>query len=152
MEKMVIYELHERQPLLAALTEVCEASVRATRTFLSEAELRRIKRVVPQALTGVAHLAVAACDGRSVGFLGAEGTRLEMLFLASEVRGMGLGRRLLEFSIARYGVRTLTVNEQNPQAVGFYEHMDFEPYRRTPCDEAGDPYPLLYMRRAEPGD
>lgn len=45
-----------------------------------------------------------------------------------------------------YGVREVTVNEQNPQAVGFYRHMGFSVYKRTDLDEAGDPYPLLYMR------
>ena len=38
------------------------------------------------------------------------------------------------------------MNEQNPQAVGFYEHMGFQTYRRTDRDEEGGPYPLLYMR------
>ena len=31
----------------------------------------------------------------------------------------------------RYGVRELTVNEQNPQAVGFYEHLGFSVWKRT---------------------
>ena len=44
------------------------------------------------------------------------------------------------------GVEEVTVNEQNPHAVGFYRHMGFEVYRRTDCDEEGGPYPLLYMR------
>ena len=40
----------------------------------------------------------------------------------------------------------VAVNEQNPLAKGFYEHMGFEVYKRTECDEQGNPYPLLYMR------
>ena len=40
----------------------------------------------------------------------------------------------------------VTVNEQNPQ-VGFYEHLGFQTYKRTECDEEGNPYPLLYMKR-----
>lgn len=40
----------------------------------------------------------------------------------------------------------VTVNEQNPQAVCFYEHMGFKTYKRTECDEEGKPYPLLYMK------
>ena len=41
----------------------------------------------------------------------------------------------------------VTVNEQNPQAVGFYEHLGFQTYKRTECDEEGNPYPLIYMKR-----
>ena len=44
------------------------------------------------------------------------------------------------------GVRKLTVNEQNPLARGFYEHMGFEVYDRSDVDEQGMPFPLLYMR------
>lgn len=43
-------------------------------------------------------------------------------------------------------IREVTVNEQNPQAVGFYEHLGFETYKRTECDEEGNLYPLLYMK------
>ena len=38
------------------------------------------------------------------------------------------------------------VNEQNPLAKGFYEYMGFKVYKRTECDEQGNPYPLLYMK------
>ena len=69
-----------------------------------------------------------------------------MLFLLPCERGKGLGKRLLQYGINNYGIITLTVNEQNPQAVGFYRHMGFEIYKRTDNDEEGNPYPLLYMR------
>lgn len=41
----------------------------------------------------------------------------------------------------------LAVNEQNPSAKGFYEHMAFKIYKRQGVDEQGNPYPLLYMKR-----
>jgi putative acetyltransferase len=41
----------------------------------------------------------------------------------------------------------VTVNEQDPQALGFYEHLGFSVYNRTETDEEGRPYPLLYMQR-----
>lgn len=69
-----------------------------------------------------------------------------MLFLSPEVRGKGLGKQLLQYGIETYNIQELTVNEQNPQAVGFYEHMGFQTYKRTEYDEEGNPYPLLYMR------
>lgn len=148
---MKIYELQERTPQkMTELRNIWEASVRATHLFLSEAEIRRIKEYVPRALLAVTHLIAAQDDtGETVGFMGVEKDRLEMLFLAPEARGRGLGKQLLDFGIRNYGIRELTVNEQNPQAVGFYAHMGFETYKRTQRDEEGGPYPLLYMKRAE---
>ena len=134
--------------LLAELLTVWEASVRATHDFLSDKEILLIKDSVPQALSGVAHLILAEDGtGRPVAFMGIQDGCLEMLFLAPKERGKGLGRRLLEYGIALYGVTRLTVNEQNPQARGFYEHMGFQVDKRTDLDEQGNPYPLLYMSR-----
>lgn len=62
--------------------------------------------------------------------------------------GMGAGRLLLERATEFYGVTELSVNEQNPHAVSFYEHMGFSTYSRTETDAQGDPFPLLYMRRS----
>ena len=147
-----ITQLHTRPPeVIAELTEVWESSVRATHLFLSEQEIERLRGYVPQALSAVDQLAaVRDGDGRWVGFMGTEEGRLEMLFLAPQARGRGVGRRLLQYGIDRFNVRTLTVNEQNPGAVGFYQHMGFRVVRRTPLDEQGAPYPLLYMERRGP--
>lgn len=146
---MKLYEVSQREPqLICQLTTIWEDSVRASHLFLSEAEIQTIKAYVPQALTGVSHLLVAErAQGQPVAFMGIEGPRLEMLFLSPAERGAGLGRQLLEYGIRHYHLQELTVNEQNPQAVGFYQHMGFETYRRTDCDEQGGPYPLLYMKR-----
>lgn len=146
---MNLYEVTQREPqLIHQFTAIWEDSVRASHLFLSEAEIQEIKAYVPQALTGVSHLLVAErAQGQPVAFMGIEGPRLEMLFLSPAERGAGLGRQLLEYGIRHYHLQELTVNEQNPQAVGFYQHMGFETYRRTDCDEQGGPYPLLYMKR-----
>ena len=146
---MNLYEVTQREPqLICQLTTIWEDSVRATHLFLSEAEIQTIKAYVAHALTGVSHLLVAEkMPGQPVAFMGLEGPRLEMLFLSPAERGAGLGRQLLEYGIRHYHLQELTVNEQNPQAVGFYQHMGFETYRRTDCDEQGGPYPLLYMKR-----
>ncbi len=142
-------EAADRTPeLLGRLLQVWEDSVRATHLFLSDAEIKDIKAYVPQALNGIAHLVTAEDEtGRPVAFMGIEDGTLEMLFITPEERGEGLGRRLLQYGMEHYAVRQLTVNEQNPQARGFYEHMGFHVYKRTDFDEQGNPYPLLYMRR-----
>ena len=146
---MKIIETADRTPtLLRQLLEVWERSVRATHLFLSEGEIRQIKQYVPQALGGIEHLIIAEDEaGRPAAFMGIENRTLEMLFLSPEERGRGLGKRLLQYGIENYGIERLTVNEQNPQARGFYEHMGFQVYRRTDHDEQGNPYPILYMRR-----
>ena len=77
--------------------------------------------------------------------MGIDGRKLEMLFLAPEERGRGLGRKLLEYGITEYGVKELTVNEQNPQAKGFYEYMGVRVRERSEIDEQGNPYPILFM-------
>lgn len=121
------------------LTEVWGRSVRATHGFLTEAEIRRIRGYVP-------HLVAAEEKGWYPVFLGASEGMLRMLFLAPEERGKGIGRQLLELGIRKYGVRELTVNEQNPNAVEFYTRMGFAPYKRTETDEEGGPSPFRYMR------
>ena len=129
-----------------ALLDIWERSVRATHLFLSDAEVNRIKAYVPQALKNVENLIVAETE-KPIAFMGVQNGRLGMLFFAPEERGKGIGKRLLQYGIETYGIAELTVNEQNPQAVGFYEHMGFEPYKRTELDEECNPYPLLYMKR-----
>lgn len=145
---MKIYEVKDRDnQLLSVLLTIWEKSVRATHLFLSDEEINQIKEYVPQALAGVEHLIVAQGENNiPVAFMGVEDTRLEMLFLSPEERGKGLGKRLIEYGTKNYGIQEVTVNEQNPQAVGFYKHMGFEAYKRTENDEEGNPYPLLYMK------
>ena len=146
---MRIVEAKDRRPdLIDRLLEVWETSVRATHLFLSDSEIESIKEYVPKALHEIAHLILTEDEaGCPVAFMGIEGDTLEMLFIAPEERGKGLGKRLIQYGIETYSVERLTVNEQNPQAKGFYEHVGFRVYKRTDLDEQGNPYPILYMSR-----
>lgn len=145
---MEILEVADRPPeLINQLLEVWENSVRATHLFLSEKEIKSIREYVPQALREIAHLMIAEDEaGCAAAFMGIEEGTLEMLFIAPRERGKGLGKRLIQYGMENYGIKRLAVNEQNPQARGFYEHMGFHVYKRTDHDEQGNPYPLLYMR------
>ena len=78
--------------------------------------------------------------------MGIQNNRLEMLFISPQERGKGIGKQLVQYGIQNYGINEVTVNEDNPQAVGFYKHLGFETYKRTDFDEEGNPYPLLYMK------
>ena len=133
--------------MVEQLLKVWESSVKATHFFLSEDEIESIKKYVPQALKEIPFLIIAENGNHiPVGFMGIVEQHLEMLFISHEERGKGLGKELLEYGIEKYLVNDLAVNEQNLLAKGFYEHMGFEVYKRTECDEQGNPYPLLYMK------
>ena len=145
---MRVIEVKDRTEVLTEqLLKVWESSVKATHLFLSDNELNSIKRYVPQALTAVPVLVIAENEnGIPVGFMGIADKKLEMLFVSNENRGQGIGKKLIQYGIKNYSVDNLAVNEQNPLAIGFYEHMGFETYKRTDSDEQGNPYPLLYMK------
>ena len=146
---MKIVEVNERtDELVEELLVVWESAVRATHHFLSEEEILKIREYVPEALRGIPHLVIAEKeDGIPVAFMGIADGMLEMLFIHNAERGKGLGRKLLTYGIENYGVTQLSVNEQNPSAKGFYEHMGFTVFKRTELDEQGNPYPILYMKR-----
>ena len=133
--------------LIEQLLKVWESSAKATHLFLSEDEIENIKKYVPQALKEIPYLTIVVNENQiPIGFMGIAERHLEMLFISHEERGKGLGKELLKYGIEKYLVNDLAVNEQNPLAKGFYEHMGFEVYKRTECDEQGNHYPLLYMR------
>ncbi|GAQ00237.1 GNAT family N-acetyltransferase [Companilactobacillus pabuli] len=133
--------------MIEQLLVVWESSVKETYLFLSENEIESIKKYVPQALKEIPHLIIVENKNQvPVGFMGIENEHLEMLFVSNEERGKGLGKELLNYGIEQYSVNDLAVNEQNPLAKSFYEHMGFEVYKRANRDEQGNPYPLLYMK------
>lgn len=145
---MKIYEICDRTPkIIEELLSLWEDSVRATHKFLSSESVDEIKKYVPDALSGVRHLIIAENESNEpLGFMGVENSRLEMLFVSPNEIGKGIGRRLVEFGIKNYKIHDVTVNEQNPKAVGFYEHLGFKTYKRTDLDEQGNQYPILYMK------
>ena len=145
---MRIVEIEKRTSILIKqLLKIWESSVRETHLFLSDNDIKRIADYVPLALNNINHLVIVEDDNyQPVAFMGIEKERLEMLFVAPNEMKKGLGKSLIQFGIKNYQLKELTVNEQNPQAKGFYEHLGFHVYKRTETDEQGNPYPLLYMK------
>ncbi len=145
---MKIFEVRNRTTAITnELLDIWENSVKATHLFLSNKDIQNIKKYVPQALKEVQHLIIIENENNiPIGFMGIENTKLEMLFIKNNERGKGVGKQLLTYGIENYNVNELTVNEQNPNAKGFYEHLGFKVYKRTELDEQGNHFPILYMR------
>ena len=133
------------------VVDLWEASVRATHNFLSEKDIQHYK---PLILNQYLHMVELVClrdtELRIVGFAGVSANKLEMLFIAPERRGQGIGKRLLQHTIKEMGITDVDVNEQNEQAVGFYLHAGFEIIKRSPLDGQGNPFPILHLRLPSP--
>ncbi len=78
--------------------------------------------------------------------MGIHDSKIEMLFVSNDSRGNGIGKKLIEYAIEVLNVNYVDVNEQNPQAVGFYKHMGFDTFKRSEFDEQGNPFPILHMK------
>lgn len=130
------------------LSDIWEASVRATHGFLSEEDFQFFRGIVRSGV--FRHVTVTGLrdtSGQLHGFSGVEGGSLEMLFLHPETRGKGAGKQLLLHAIEQQGVTKVDVNEQNDDALGFYRHFGFEAASRSETDGTGKPYPILHLRR-----
>lgn len=127
------------------LLAVWESSVRATHHFLEEADIEALRPLILDHYFDAVELrCVRDAHGKILGFSGVADGNLEMLFIAPDHRGKGVGTALCTHAI-RHGVNRVDVNEQNPQALGFYEHLGFVRVGRSPLDGQGRPFPLLHL-------
>lgn len=125
---------------------IWRAAVDATHDFLTPEDRAAIDLEV-QGFLPSAPLMLAV-DGRdkALGFMLIDGDHMEALFIDPDYRGAGVGRVFIEYALAVHPSLTTDVNEQNVQAVGFYEHMGFERTGRSDLDGQGRPYPLIHLR------
>lgn len=128
------------------LLDIWLRSVRATHAFLSEDDIQSLLPLVRDMALAELDLWVLCADtGEPVGFLGLSGAKVEALFLAPEFQRRGGGRKLLDHARQLKGPLTVDVNEQNPEAVRFYEACGFAVVGRSEVDSTGRPFPLLHM-------
>lgn len=135
------------QEVSRQLLSIWEEAVRATHLFLTPEDIEDLRPLVLQGIAAIPHLlAVTDQEGRHLGFMGVHEQKLEMLFVDPAVRGQGIGRSLVNYAIHHLNVDSVDVNEDNPQAAGFYGHLGFRVYGRSELDEQGKPWPILHMR------
>lgn len=133
------------------MTDVWEASVRATHHFLTDADIDELRPLVLNEYLALVDSRVCSGDnGEIQGFVGVAHGKIEMLFVAPQWQGHGIGKALLQYAVTRMGATLVDVNEQNPAATGFYRRMGFSVFDRSPLDGQGRPFPLLHMRLATP--
>lgn len=145
---MFLKEIFDRNDkLISELLGIWERSVKASHKFLTDEEIENIKEYVPQAFKGVEHLIVAFDDELSLGFIGINERKIEMLFIDGNLRGKGFGSSLINYALKNFNVNEVVVNEQNPLAHNFYLKVGFKDFSRSELDEQGNPYPIITMRK-----
>jgi len=133
------------------LIDIWLRAVRATHHFLQASDIDALLPQLRDVYLPAVELWVAVDpDDKPLGFIGLNENHVEMLFIDPDRRGQGIGRALLDFCRNTRDTLSVDVNEQNPQAVGFYRHYGFAQTGRSPLDGEGRPFPLLHM--ALPGN
>jgi putative acetyltransferase len=131
-----------------ALLDIWLRSVRATHTFLTESDIESLLPAVRDYLSSPNSEMWTLCSDQvmPIGFMGLADNNVESLFVAPEHARRGGGRLLLEHARKLKGPLRVDVNEQNPEAVRFYEANGFHIIGRSPVDGAGRAFPLLHLR------
>ncbi|MDW5416838.1 acetyltransferase [Iodobacter sp. CM08] len=129
------------------LLSVWESSVRATHDFLSEDDIQFYKSKMLSDFFPAVSLQCAKDNQTKIcGFIGLSGDNIEMLFIAPEHRGLGIGCMLLNDAITHHQASKVDVNKQNTQAIRFYERMGFKIISRSELDGMGKRFPILHMQ------
>jgi putative acetyltransferase len=136
------YSDKDREQIL----NVWEKSVLATHDFLKPTDFKEIKTLVGTINFNDFEVYCLKQNGELAGFIGVAERKIEMLFFSPEYIGKGLGRKLTDFAFSELKADKVDVNEQNTNAVKFYEKLGFKTYERTDKDDQGKDYPLLRMK------
>jgi putative acetyltransferase len=135
---------------LPLLLDIWQRSVRATHTFLTDWDIESLLPIVRDQVLPTLKTWVL-CDDESapIGFMGVGDDTIEALFIAPEHFRRRGGTMLVQFAKSRL-MRPLRVdvNEQNPDAVIFYQSSGFQVIGRSTSDAEGRPFPILHMREA----
>ncbi|CAA7386151.1 GNAT family N-acetyltransferase [Chryseobacterium fistulae] len=127
------------------IMEIWESAVKATHHFLTKEDIHYFKEIIPKDYLPHMKVYIIFQDNEAKGFASVVDGNLEMLFVHDHVRGKGLGKKLFQFMKEKTGLTQVDVNEQNPQAIGFYEKMGFKPIGRSEKDGSGKNYPIIHM-------
>ena len=121
-------------------------AVDATHHFLSPEYRTALDEIVSGFLPQAPLWLAVNSDDVPLAFMLIDNGHMEALFVDPASRGTGIGAALVRHGLAIHPRMTTDVNEQNDQAVGFYERMGFRRTGRSPLDGQGMPYPLIHLQ------
>ncbi len=128
--------------------EIWRRAVDATHDFLSREDRQAIDAMVCDFLPQVPLWFAVDANDEPLAFMFIDSGHMEALFVDPAHRGVGVGAALVRHGLSLHPTMTTDVNEQNAQALGFYEKMGFRRTGRSPLDGQGRPYPLIHLEYA----
>ncbi|OYW27180.1 MAG: acetyltransferase [Caulobacter sp. 12-67-6] len=129
--------------------EIWRGAVDATHDFLTPEDRAAIDELVCGFLPNAPLWFAVDAQDHPLAFMLIDAGHMEALFVDPECRGTGVGAALVKHGLSLHPSMTTDVNEQNGQAVGFYERMGFRRTGRSPLDGQGRPYPLIHLAYGE---
>ncbi|MBB6365851.1 MULTISPECIES: acetyltransferase [Xanthomonas] len=132
----------------ARAVQIWQEAVDATHDFLSAQDRLAIQTMVREFLPSAPLWFAVDAHDRPLALMLIEDGHMQALFVDPASRGTGVGAALVRHGLALHPRMTTDVNEQNHQAVGFYERMGFRRTGRSPHDHQGKPYPLIHLEYA----
>ncbi|EIV2085349.1 TPA: acetyltransferase [Klebsiella aerogenes] len=129
------------------IIQIWKSSVDATHDFLTTHDRQEIEKEVVGFFSETPVWVATNDEDLPLGFMFLHDGHLEALFVDAAARGLGVGNQLISHALALHPDLSVDVNEQNQQAVGFYQHLGFQVSGRSGQDSQGRPYPLLHLRK-----
>lgn len=126
--------------------DIWRKAIDDTHAFLMPDDRAAIERELAAFFPQVELILAIDPSRRPVGFMYLHEGHMEALFVDPDHHGKGVGRKLVQNALALHPALTTDVNEQNVQAIGFYERIGFKRMGRSERDGQGRPYPLLHLR------
>ena len=130
----------------ARIIEIWRGAVDATHHFLKPEDRFAIDEMVRGFLPHAPLWLAVDENDYPLAFMLLNDGHMEALFVDPARRGTGIGAALVRHGLTLHPRMTTDVNEQNEQAVRFYERMGFRQTGRSPVDGQGRPYPLIHLK------
>jgi len=130
--------------------QIWRRAVDATHDFLSREDRQAIDAMVCDFLPKVPLWFAVDANDEPLAFMFIDGGHMDALFVDPAHCGAGVGAALVRHGLSLHPAMTTDVNEQNAQALGFYEKMGFQRTGRSPLDGQGRPYPIIHLEYTGP--
>ncbi|MBB4314501.1 acetyltransferase [Roseospira marina] len=130
--------------------DIWRKAVDATHAFLAPRDRAALDRELAAFFPHAPLLLAVDAAETPQGFMLLHDGHLEALFVDPDQHGRGFGTALIRAALSHRSDLTTDVNEQNPQALGFYTHRGFARIGRSAHDGQGRPYPLIHLRHRTP--